>query len=103
VEDEYICDEISNSLTYPGYTRRNYCTEYEFARIPKSTLYQEAREAARKTWQGEWTTSHKAAATRQYFPTVQDRLRSKIKFTPKISGADWARDDEGILASVPPQ
>jgi hypothetical protein len=56
-----------------------------FARIPKSTLYQEAREAARKTWQGEWTTSQKAAATRQYFLTVQDRLKSKIKLTPKIT------------------
>jgi hypothetical protein len=60
-------------------------TEYEFARIPESTLYQEAREAARKTWQGEWTTSQKAAATRQYFHTVQDRLRSKIKLTPNIT------------------
>jgi ribonuclease HI len=28
-------------------------TEYEFARIPKSTLYQEAREADRETWQGQ--------------------------------------------------
>jgi hypothetical protein len=52
-----------------------------FARISKSTLYQEARQK----WQREWTTSHKATATRQYSPTVQDRLRSKIKLTPKIT------------------
>ena len=26
-----------------------------------------------------------AAATRQYFPKVQDRLRSKIKLTPKMT------------------
>jgi hypothetical protein len=32
-----------------------------------------------------WTTNQKAAATRHYFPTVQDRLRSKIKLTPKIT------------------
>jgi len=56
-----------------------------FTRIPKSTLYQEAREEARHKWQREWTTSQKASATRQYFPTVQDRVRSKIKLTPKIS------------------
>jgi hypothetical protein len=53
--------------------------------IPKSTLYQEVEEEARQKWQREWTTSHKATATRQYFPTVQDRLRSKIKRTPKIT------------------
>ena len=56
-----------------------------FARIPKSTLYQEAEEEVRQKWQREWTTSHKAVATGQYFPTVQDRLRSKIKLTPKIT------------------
>ena len=56
-----------------------------FTRIPNSTLYQEAREEARHKWQREWTTSQKASATRQYIPTVQDRLRSKIKLTPKIS------------------
>jgi hypothetical protein len=56
-----------------------------FARIPKSTLYLEAEEEARQKWQCEWTTSHKATTTRQYFPTVQDRLRSKIKLTPKIT------------------
>jgi len=60
-------------------------TEYEFARIQKSTIYQEAREEARQKWQREWTTSQKAAATRQYFPTIQDRLGTKIKLTPKIT------------------
>jgi hypothetical protein len=60
-------------------------TNYVFDRIPKSTLYQEAKEEARQKWQREWTTTHKATATRQYFPTVQDRLRSKLKLTPKIT------------------
>jgi len=60
-------------------------TDYEFARIPKSTIYQEAREETRQKWQSEWATSQKAAATRQYFPTIQDRLRTKIKLTPKIT------------------
>ena len=56
-----------------------------FARIPKSTLYQEAEEEARQKWQREWTRGHKAVATRQYIPKVQDRLRSKIKLTQKIT------------------
>jgi len=36
-------------------------------------------------WQREWTTSNKAAANRQYFPTIQHRVRSKIKLTPKMT------------------
>jgi len=54
-------------------------------RIPKSTLQYKAEEESKKEWQTEWSTSNKAAATRQYFPTVQDRLRLKLKFTPKIT------------------
>jgi len=57
---------------------------YEFARIPKNTIYQEEREAARQKWQIDWATSQKAAATSQYFPTHQDRKRTKIRLTPKI-------------------
>jgi len=74
-------------------------TKYAFSRIPKSTIHQEAEEEARRKWQRGWTTSHKAAATKHYFPTVQDRLRSKIK----LSCADWTWDDEGIPASVSPE
>jgi len=60
-------------------------TEYETARFPKSTIHQEATEVARQKWRREWATSQNAAATRQFFPTIQDRLRYKIKLTPKIT------------------
>ena len=63
---------------------RSWRTEYEFTRISKRTLYQESRETARKKWQRDLTTSQKAAATRKYFPTIKDRLKSKIKLTPKM-------------------
>ena len=56
-----------------------------FDRIPKSILKYKAEEESKNEWQTEWSTSHKAAATRQYFPTVQDRLRLKLRLTPKIT------------------
>ena len=59
--------------------------QYVFDRIPKSTLQYKAEEESKKEWQTEWSTTHKAAATRQYLPTVQDRLRLKLKLTPKIT------------------
>jgi hypothetical protein len=59
--------------------------KYDFNRIPKSTLYHEAAEEAIQKWQAEWTTCHKAAATKQYFPSVRDRLGIKINLTPKLA------------------
>jgi ribonuclease HI len=38
-------------------------TSYDFDRIPKSTLYQEAAVETIQKWQAEWTTCHKADAT----------------------------------------
>ena len=60
---------------------RSVNMKHAFTKIPKSTLYKGAEEEAMQ----KWTTTPKAAATRQYFPKVQDRLRSKIKLTPKMT------------------
>jgi len=49
----------------------------DFHKIPKSTINREADEEAMQKWQREWTTSQNPAATRQYFPTIQHRSRSK--------------------------
>ena len=63
---------------------RSNGTSIAFNGIPVSTLYYEAAEAKQK-WQDEWTTCTKAATTKQYFPTVQDRLRIKINLTPNLT------------------
>jgi hypothetical protein len=57
---------------------RSNRTSFAFNRIPRSTLYYEAAEEAKQKWQDEWRTCAKAAITKQYFPTVQNRLRIKI-------------------------
>jgi len=44
-------NEITDKLAKEAARRGG--TEYEFARIPKSTIYQEARESARQKWQRE--------------------------------------------------
>jgi len=64
---------------------RSNGTSIVFNRIPVSTLYYEAAEEARQKWQDERTTCTKAATTKQYFSTVQDRLRIKINLTPNLA------------------
>jgi len=56
-----------------------------FNRVPKRTLYYEAAEEAKQKWQDEWTTCAKAATTKQYVPTVRDRLGIKINLTPSLT------------------
>jgi len=39
------------------------------------------------TWQGEWETTKKGSTTKEYFPTVAERLQTEINLThilPKI-------------------
>jgi len=60
-------------------------TRYEYTRIPKSYLYHIAAEEAKQKWQAEWITSNKAAATKQYFPSVQGRLGTKLTLTAKLA------------------
>jgi len=50
---------------------------YEYTRIPKSYLCHRAAEEAKQKSQAEWTASNKAAAKKQYFPAVQNRLGTK--------------------------
>jgi hypothetical protein len=60
-------------------------TRYEYTRIPKSYQYHVAAEEAKQKWQAEWITSCKAAATKQYFPSVRDRLGTKLTLTTKLA------------------
>jgi hypothetical protein len=93
-----IADRLAKEAT------RSVSMKRAFTKIPKSTLYKEAEEEAMRKWQNEWTTTPKAAATRQYFPKVQDRLKIQNKAHPKNdSSADRAWDDEGVTASVSPE
>ena len=60
-------------------------TNYGYSRIPISAIYREAAEEAIQKWQEQWTKTSKAEATKQYFPTVMDRIGTKINLTPKLT------------------
>jgi ribonuclease HI len=75
-------NELANRLAKEA--TRSDGTSYEFDRIPKSTLPHKAEEEeAKQKLQVEWTTCYKAAATKQYFPSVRDRLGTKINLISK--------------------
>jgi len=76
-------NELANKLAKEA--ARSNGTSIAFNRVPKSTLYYEAAEEAKQKRQDEWTTCAKAATTKQYFPTVRDRLGIKINLTPNLT------------------
>ena len=61
-------DEVAEMFTKVAARSENM--QYVFDRITKSTLKYKAEDLAKKEWQTEWSATHKATATRQYFPTV---------------------------------
>jgi len=63
---------------------RSRDAETAFNRIPLSTLYYELDET-KQQWQKEREKCTKAAITKEYFPTVQERLSMNIRVTPNIA------------------
>ena len=86
-------NEIADRLAKEA--ARSKDTETAFSRIQISTLYYELEEA-RQQWQKEWENCTKAATTKEYFPTIQERLSMKISVTPNTAtmvtghGKTWA-------------
>jgi len=56
-----------------------------YNRIPKSTIYKELEEETIIKWQKAWEESPKAALTKQFFPSISDRIKAKIKVTPNFT------------------
>ena len=55
------------------------------SRIPLSTLFQELEEESKLKWQQNWEESPKAALTKHFYPSITDRLKSKIVITPNFT------------------
>jgi hypothetical protein len=60
-------------------------TPISFNRIPKSVIKKILEDNSVESWQKEWDTSQKGRTTKEYFPEVAERLRTKIHITPQIT------------------
>jgi len=56
-----------------------------YSRIPLCTLFRELEEESKLKWQQEWEESSKAAQTKQFYPRITDRLKSKIDITSNFT------------------
>jgi len=56
-----------------------------FSRILLSTLFRELEEESKLKWQQNWEESPKAALTKQFYPNITNRLKSKIVITSNFT------------------
>ena len=58
--------------------------DISFNRISKSEIVQQVRDQSIAKWQTQWDQTTKGSTTKQFFPTIKDRLTTKIKLTPNF-------------------
>jgi len=56
-----------------------------YNRIPICEIVQQSREESLKEWQTQWDRTTKASTTKEFFPNVKDRLKTKITITPHFT------------------
>lgn len=56
-----------------------------YSKIPLCEIAHQLREKSLKQWQTQWDRTTKASITKEFFPSVKDRLDTKIKLTPHFT------------------
>ena len=79
-------NELADQLAKTAARDENMTTS--FSRIPFSTLFRELEEESKLKWQQNWEGSPKAAQTKQFYPNITDRLKSKIVITSNFTAMD---------------
>jgi len=64
---------------------RTRLIDITFSRIPISSVYHDIQKDSIKKWQKEWQNCTKALITKQFFPSVEERLKRKIRITQNVA------------------
>ena len=87
-------NELADQLAKTAARVKDKTTSY--SRKLLSTLFRELEEESKLKWQQNWEESPKAAQTKQFYPSITDRLKLKIhittNFTAMVSGHGKTRN-----------
>ena len=56
-----------------------------YNKIPKSEIEHQEREKSIEKWQQQWDHTTKGFATKEFFPNIKDRLKTKMNLTPNFT------------------
>jgi hypothetical protein len=76
-------NELADQLAKDAVTSRE--AENAYNKIPKSAVIRELKEKGEEEWQREWDASTKGAITKSFFPTIRDRLSSRLQMNVQQS------------------
>jgi len=76
-------NELADTLAKK--TAKNESLTEEYNRIPKSVVTRELEEESVRKWQRNWTQTTKGSTTKEYFPSVEERLKMKLNLTQKFT------------------
>jgi hypothetical protein len=81
-------NELADLLSKAAAQNRDASISYN--KISKGTLINEIEEETKQKWQKEWNEGTKATKTKQFFPNVEDILKTKtnitLNFTTMVRG-----------------
>jgi hypothetical protein len=64
---------------------RSRFIDITFSRIPLRLVNHDIQTDSNKIWQKEWQNCTKALTTKQFFPSIEERLKKKIGITQNIA------------------
>ena len=70
-------NETADKLTKDA--ARSRLIDITFSRIPISSVYYDIQIDSIKRWQKEWQNCTKALTTKQFFPSVEEKLKKKLE------------------------
>ena len=56
-----------------------------YNKIPKSEIERQEAENTIAKWQLQWDDTAKRRATKEYFPDIKERLKMKLRLSPKLT------------------
>jgi len=69
----YYGNEIADKLAKEAARNSDIC----YSKIPKSEIDHQEREKGREEWQQQWDHTTKGSVTKEFFPNIKDRLKTK--------------------------
>jgi predicted secreted Zn-dependent protease len=67
-------NELADKLAKEAAKNNDIC----FNRFPKNEIKRQEREKSIEKWQQQWENTTTGSATKEFFPSVKDRLQLKI-------------------------
>ena len=79
-------NELTDKLAKDATRNSNIC----YNKFPKSEIEHQEREKSMEKWQQQWDHTTKGLETKEFFPNIKDRLKTKINLTPNFTAVTTA-------------